>query len=67
MRNEPVLIVTCDGEACGGEEYEASLTALAGRCWDARGVDAELKRAGWTKDGSRDFCPECSDVDESED
>ncbi len=60
MVNDPVMTVTCD--ACGTEE-KLSLTSLAQGGWDARGVDKQLKRLGWS--GSRHtetICHECQDV-----
>lgn len=60
MRGDPFVLVICDIDGCG-EEYEAPLTPLAGNCFDMRGVDNQLKRAGWSKDGDRDYCAECTE------
>lgn len=62
MRGEPFIIVSCD--VCD-DEFEVSLTALAGGGYDERNVDNRLEREGWTKDGERDLCSECSEGDDS--
>ena len=57
MLGEPIVELTCD--RCGENEY-LTLTSLAGNCWDMRGIDAKIKRLGWT--GTKDtdnICPEC--------
>jgi len=55
MRGEPQVLVTCD--ICGAEE-QVGLTATA-RGYDEREMDSELEAMGWTKDGDRDYCPDC--------
>lgn len=61
MRGEPLIIVTRDN--CE-DELEVSLTSLAGGGWDERGVDGQLRHAGWIKDGERDLCSGCEDETE---
>lgn len=60
-KGDPFVVVVCDGESCGGDEFEAELTPLAGSCFDMRGVDGQLKRAGWSKDGNKDYCADCTE------
>lgn len=37
-RGDPFVVVVCDSENCGGDEFEAELTPLAGNCFEyARG------------------------------
>jgi len=48
----------CD--ECGEMSHSMDLTMLAGGGWDDRNVKPELKRMGWTIDGERTVCPECS-------
>lgn len=59
MINSPVVVIDCDG--CGVESDPVACCALAGNCWDTRNVPAMLKRWGWTVDGERTYCEECSE------
>jgi len=36
------------------------MTQLGSNDWASDTVSAELKAAGWTRSGNRDYCPECS-------
>ena len=58
MRSDPLVVVTC--ETCG-EEDKFELTALAGACYDERGIKSRLRRAGWIEiSESEHYCsPEC--------
>lgn len=57
-RTDAYIKVSCD--KCG-QETEADLCALAGRGWDDRYVDAELRRDGWVIDKASDVCADCAD------
>ena len=56
-RSEPTLTVTCNG--CG-VRVRCEMTQLGSNDWASDTVSAELKAAGWTRSGNRDYCPECS-------
>lgn len=62
MRSDPTITVTCD--KCQDSDTYCDLTATAGHSWDERGVDGQLRRAGWKVDGEIDICPDCSEEDE---
>ena len=59
MRGDPFVVITCDG--CEDEEIEAALTPLAGNCFDMRGMEGQLKRAGWTVKDGKDYRAECAE------
>lgn len=61
MRTDPAITVICD--ECN-DDMEVGLTALARGSYDERDVDAKLEREGWTKDGDRDLCSDCSEGDD---
>ena len=60
MRSDAFIFVTCD--KCGAEE-EIQLTATARGGYDERNVDARLESLGWTKDGDKDLCEDCSEAE----
>ena len=68
MRHDATIQVTCDGNGCEkrkGHLYTRNfarieLTGLGNGDWSEGTVDASLKAEGWTKDGEKDLCPECS-------
>jgi len=60
MRGDPFVVVICDG--CEDEEIEATLTPLAGNSFDMRGVDGQLKRAGWSTNDGKDYCSNCVEM-----
>jgi len=62
-RGSGYITVECDGKDCH-EEIDCELTSLASGGWDERNIDTRLARYGWTKDGDKDLCEECSSVDE---
>jgi hypothetical protein len=37
------------------------LTPIAGRAWDARHLEKQLKRLGWTVVDEDDICAECNE------
>ena len=65
MREDPTILITCDGPKCE-DEIEISLTALSrpGE-WDERNVKRELEREGWICNEDGDFCGFCTDEIES--
>jgi hypothetical protein len=58
--NDPIITVSCDAENCRSTE-EFDLTSLARGGWDQRNVIPQLKKRGWTVDGDRTICPDCSE------
>lgn len=72
MIHDATVEVTCDQPAPGRRGItgyggtcmtteEITLTATAGHgSYDMRNVPGELRRLGWTVDGSETFCPDCS-------
>lgn len=59
MLDDPIVRMNCD--KCGAVE-ELSLCSIAGRGWDMRAIDGEIKHLGWT--GTQDtetICPECQE------
>lgn len=59
MISEPKIIVYCDRDDCGYTD-EFGLTATA-RGWDARGLDGEIRSAGWTIISDNEHrCPNCT-------
>lgn len=55
-RLDPTVNVMCD--LCD-EEESFRMTALANNCWDERGLEGQIKAAGWEEDGDRHTCPGC--------
>lgn len=56
--SDAYVTVCCD--ECGWED-NIELTALAHHgAYDMRYVARQMERSGWTKDGERDICGECS-------
>lgn len=62
MRSDPLVTVTCD--RCQDCE-QVGLTALARNSYDERNLEGDLRRMGWTTNGDRDLCEECSEHQES--
>jgi hypothetical protein len=52
------VVVDCD--KCGTSEI-MDLTPIAGRAWDARHLEKQLKRLGWTVVDEDDICAECNE------
>lgn len=55
---EPMVVVECDN--CGQATDPIDITLLAGGVWDTRNVPSRLKRWGWTIEGEKTICEECS-------
>lgn len=65
-RSDAYVTVECDHPDCY-EKIQIELTSLAGRGqWDERGVEADLRHNGWTKDADGgDICPEHDDEEDA--
>ena len=63
MINDPTITATCDN--CGYTTDEMEMCALAGGGWDDRYIESKLTKWGWTIDGDKTYCEDCSEGDES--
>lgn len=53
----PILLITCDGNQCPGNNMELPANDK---------VDLELQKRGWTFYGNMDWCPDCKEYEEKE-
>jgi hypothetical protein len=59
MISDAYVEVTCDG--CNTVEI-VQLTAIACRGWDERNVPAHLENIGWSIEGDKTYCDECTNA-----
>ncbi len=68
MTSDAVYTATCDADGCDyGEEIQPEVfhrdysgnTPFVDLSDSA--VNAELAKAGWSKDGEKDICPDCTE------